>query len=108
MTDYRYKVYIIDLGKGVLKVRKFQERNPQYVEGKPCVYVGSTGRSVEERFQQHKRGYKANSLARRYGKRLRYSDMKKIRPRKTSRSIERKEHGVAADLQAQGWGVWWN
>jgi len=108
MSDYHYRVYIIDLSKGVLSKRKFLERNPQYIEGKPCVYVGSTGKPVEQRYSEHKTGYKANALATRYGKRLRLADMRGIRPRRSSRAIERKEHEVAAALQARGWAVWWN
>ena len=34
------------------------------------VYVGETGLSAEERFQNHKQGYKANRYAKRYGVRL--------------------------------------
>jgi hypothetical protein len=108
MPVYRYRVYIIDLSKGVLRSKKFMERNPQYVEGKPCVYVGKTGKPVEVRFREHKSGYKANAFARRHGKRLRLGDMRGIRPRRTSASIERKECEVATALQAKGWGVWWN
>ena len=108
MTEYRYRVYIIDLNKDVLQSRKFRDRNPDYIEGKPCVYVGSTGKPVEERFNQHKEGYKANSFAKRYGKRLRYNDMRGIPPQDSSDSIEKKEHEVAVELQAKGWGVWWN
>lgn len=56
MSKYQYRVYIIELAKGVLQKRKFRERNPQYIEGKPCVYVGSTGKPVEQRFQEHVTG----------------------------------------------------
>jgi len=105
---YRYRVYIIDLKKSVMKDRRFRERNPQYREGAPCVYVGSTGRPVDVRFQQHLADYKANRYARDYGKRLRTGDMKAIRPRRTSGSIVRKECQVAQELQERGWGVWWH
>jgi hypothetical protein len=107
MTEYRYRVYIIDLSKVVLHSKKFMARNPHYVEGKPCVYVGKTGKPVEERFREHKSGYKANKFARRHGKRLRLGDMRSIRPRRTSASIKRKECEVATALQEKGWGVWW-
>lgn len=108
MCQYHYRVYIIELKKTVLEGRRFLERNPQYEEGKPCVYVGSTGKTVEQRFEEHRVGYKANRYAKKYGKRLRHGDMRSIRPRKKSRSIEQKEHEVARELQARGWGVWWN
>ena len=104
---YKYRVYIIDLNKKVLGVTKFNERNPDYRPGKPCVYVGSTGIGVEERFGQHKAGYKSNRYANKFGRRLRFNDMKAIRPRKTRVAIEKKEAEVAMELQSRGWAVWW-
>ena len=111
---YTYRVYIVDLEKAVLGLKKFKSRNPNYQEGKPCVYVGSTGIDVEERFRQHVCGTKSkkgkslsNKYAKKYGKRLRYNDMNIIRPRKTRASIERKEADVAMELQSRGWAVWW-
>ena len=111
---YTYRVYIVDLKKAVLGLKKFTARNPDYQEGKPCVYVGSTGINVEERLKQHLRGKKpkkgkslSNRYVKEYGKRLRYNDMKKIRPRKTRLSIEKKEAEVAKELQSKGWAVWW-
>ena len=111
--SYTYRVYIIDLKKTVLKCPKFKARNPKYKEGKPCVYVGSTGINTEERFKQHVYGKKSkkgkslsNKYAKKFGKKLRYKDMKKIRPRKTRTSIELNEEGVAIELQSRGWAVW--
>ena len=111
---YTYRVYIVDLKIAVLGVKKFKARNPNYQEGKPCVYVGSTGISVEERFKQHVCGKKSkkgkdlsNRYVKKYGKRLRYNDMEKIRVRKTRLSIEKKEAEVATELQSKGWAVWW-
>ena len=104
---YTYRVYIIDLKKTVLDCSRFKTRNPNFKEGKPCVYVGSTGIDVEKRFEQHKAGYKSNRYAKKYGRRLRYRDMSCIRPRKTRASIEQKEAEVAEQLQQKGWAVWW-
>lgn len=39
---HNYRVYIIDLTKAVLKSGRFRTANPDYKDGKPCVYVGST------------------------------------------------------------------
>lgn len=39
----------------------------ELAEGKHGLYVGMTGRTPEERYCQHKRGYKASHWARRYG-----------------------------------------
>jgi hypothetical protein len=112
--SYRYRVYIIDLKKSVLKHQRFLARNPNYLQGKPCVYVGSTGISIDVRFKQHVCGKQSktgrdlsNKYAKKFGKRLRHNDMKKIRPRKTRTSIEKKEAQVAKELQLRGWAVWW-
>ena len=35
----KYYVYVINLDKEILKIKKFKDKNPDYVEGKPCVYV---------------------------------------------------------------------
>ncbi len=66
----RYNIYVIELDKAVLKKKKFFEANPQYDGKKPCVYVGTTSRTPEERFEQHKRGYKSAQYAKKYGIRV--------------------------------------
>ena len=39
-------------------------------KGRECYYVGMTGLPVEERFANHKRGYKGASVVQRYGMEL--------------------------------------
>ena len=58
-----HNIYVIELDKEILQLKKFREANPDYQEGKPCVYVGMTGKTPTERFEQHKEGYKANNYA---------------------------------------------
>lgn len=108
VMQYRYRVYIIDLKKAVLKSGRFRAANTDYIEGKPCVYVGSTAMEPANRLEQHLMGYRSNTFARKYGRRLRENDMRGIRPRKSRESIERKEAETAAALRAKGWGVWSN
>lgn len=36
----RYHVYVIELSKDVLDEPRFRRSNPDYIEAKPCVYVG--------------------------------------------------------------------
>jgi hypothetical protein len=36
-------------------------------KGRECFYVGMTGLPVDERFRNHKRGYKGSSVVRKYG-----------------------------------------
>ena len=47
-----------------------QAINPRRDAKKPCVYVGMTGLTPAERFENHKHGIKASSLVKRYAIRL--------------------------------------
>ena len=38
-----HNVYVVELHPDVLYEGKFRKSNPDYVPGKPCVYVGMTG-----------------------------------------------------------------
>ena len=44
--------------------------NPNYITGKPCVYVGMTGLDPDIRFDKHKAGIQSNRYVRDYGLRL--------------------------------------
>ncbi len=65
-----HNIYVIELDKEVLKKKKFREANPDYVDSSPCVYVGMTSKSPEERFKQHKEGHKAARIVKQFGTRL--------------------------------------
>src|SRR5437773_9055081 len=93
-------IYVIKLSKGVLKKKKFVERNPNYDGSKWCVYVGLTGRSPEERFAQHKAGVKSCSYVKRFGKRL-IPGLGR-RTRKGHRKALRLERELAARLRDEG------
>jgi len=62
-----YHVYVIELSKDVLYEGRFMKANPDYVLGKPCVYVGMTGLNPDVRFDKHKAGIQSN----RYAKKIR-------------------------------------
>ena len=66
----QHNIYVIELDRAVLKEKKFLDANPKFDENKPCVYVGMTGLTLEVRFDQHKRGYRSNKYAKKYGIRL--------------------------------------
>ena len=102
MSNY---VYVVDLKRSVMQDGKFAGKNPQYIEGKPCVYVGMTGLTPEERFRNHMRGHRASKYVYRYGKRLR-EDLSE-RPISRAKAEER-ERELAAELRAKGWAVWQN
>lgn len=100
-----YHVYVIELSKDVLYESKFKKCNPDYVPGKPCVYVGMTGLDPDVRFDKHKAGIQSNRYAKEYGLRLRpelyevYNPM----PYDGARDME-VELGIA--LREAGYGVW--
>lgn len=104
-SQVRHNVYVIELSKDVLNEHKFRKRNPGYVKGKPCVYVGMTGLTPENRFLKHKEGIKSNVYAQRYGIRLLPSLYEKYNPMLFDVAKE-KEFALALELQKAGYGVW--
>lgn len=100
-------LYVIRLDDAVLQKRKFRERNPGYQPGKPCVYVGQTALNPDDRFQQHKDGYKASPIAKKYGKYLMRKRYERLNPVPAAEAEDREE-ALASALQRKGYGVWWN
>ena len=50
MARPHHNVYVVELSSEVLREAKFRRCNPDYVDGKPCVYVGMTGLDPDLRF----------------------------------------------------------
>lgn len=100
-----HNVYVIELDPSVLADRRFRARNPNYVDGMPCVYVGMTGLPVQERFANHRAGYKSNRYVRRYGRRLlpQLYECFNPMPYAAARQMERE---LADELQEKGYAVW--
>jgi hypothetical protein len=98
-------VYVIELSDAVWNVSRFRRSNPDYLLGKPFVYVGMTGLDPDVRFDKHKAGIQSNAFARDYGLRLlpalytMYNPM----PYDAARDME-VELGIA--LREAGYGVW--
>ncbi len=65
-----HNVYVVLLDPAVGKLRKVRAENPERDPKKPCVYIGMSGLTPEERFANHKAGIKDASLVKRYGLRL--------------------------------------
>ncbi|MFM8715607.1 MAG: DUF3293 domain-containing protein [Spartobacteria bacterium] len=100
-----YCIYVIRLESEVRKAKRFREANPLASEDAECLYVGMTACSAEERFNQHKHGYKACSFVRRYGLSL-FTELfpqPDLLPVKAARRLET-EH--AESLRKQGYAVW--
>jgi len=100
-----------DEGKSVLDDRRFMARNPHYrhriLFRKPCVYVGQTALDPEERFRQHKSGYKACRIAKKYGTDLMKKAYRDLNPVPASEAVEQ-ERALALRLRRKGYAVWWN
>lgn len=65
-----HHVYVVLLDQKAGQDRKIIAANPKRDQSKPCVYVGMTGLTPEERFHNHKTGIKASRAVRRFGVRL--------------------------------------
>jgi hypothetical protein len=106
-TNKRFSVYVIGLDETVLQHKKFLEANPGYKPGKSCVYVGMTARTPQERFQQHKSGYKSGKFVKRYGLHLRKRLYEKYNPL-TYEEAQKLEVALARKLREKGYAVWQN
>jgi hypothetical protein len=103
----RHNVYVIELSSDVLYEPKFKKANPDYMQGKPCVYVGMTGHDPDTRFDQHKAGIKANKFAHKYGMRLMPEIYEKLNPMPYG-DAQYMEVDLAIRLREAGYGVWQN
>ena len=104
----RYFVYVIELDPKVADLRKFRGKNPHYIKGNGCVYIGQTAKNPELRFEQHKEGYKSNKYARIYGIQLRYDLFEKYNPIPRRKDAIQIEHMLALELRKKQFGVWYN
>lgn len=100
-----YHVYVIELSKDVLHEGKFRKCNPDYVQGKPCVYVGMTGLDPDVRFDKHKAGIQSNRYVRDYGLRLLPDLFEGFNPMSYDEACAR-EIDIGIDLRSAGFGVW--
>jgi hypothetical protein len=99
--------YVIDLKTPDNRQLRFRAANPEYVAGKPCVYVGVTYLTAQERFDQHMDGIHSARIVRGYGKHVRSRDCRMLRTMTRARA-ERREAASTAQLRQRGWGVWSN
>jgi hypothetical protein len=97
-------VYVVLLDPAVAKIRKVRADNPDRDRKKPCVYVGMTGLTPEERFANHKAGIKDASLVKRYGVRLMPELYEHLNPMPYE-AAARMEMDLAEDLRRAGYTV---
>ena len=104
----KYFIYVIELDPKVADLRKFRQKNPNYIKGNGCVYIGQTAKNPELRFEQHKEGYKSNKYAKYYGVRLRPDIYDKYNPIPSRKDAEHLEEYLGKELREKGIGVWLN
>ena len=97
-------VYVVLLDPAVGRLRKVRALNPHRNPKKPCVYVGMTGLTPEERFANHKAGIKAASIVKRYGIRLLPELYEHLNPMPFDAAAQM-EQDLAEDLRRAGYTV---
>lgn len=102
-ANKRFSVYVIELHPNVLEHKRFMKKNPQHILGKPCIYVGMTGLSIEQRYANHERGHQSNIAP--YVVRLIPELYQSLNPMayEIACGIEVQ---LANKLRAEGYGVW--
>jgi predicted GIY-YIG superfamily endonuclease len=100
-----HRVYVIELSPEVLQHKRFRDKNPNHDTAKPCVYVGMTGLSVEQRLANHRAGIKSSGFVSRYGVRLLphlYDGLDAM----TFQAAAEAEKRLAEQLRHEGYAVW--
>jgi predicted GIY-YIG superfamily endonuclease len=91
-----FRVYVIELDDAA---------GPRARAELPCVYVGQTADTPEERFAEHKSGHHASRHVKRHGIRLRpdlYATLPLVPTREQAEELERR---VAEELARRGYTV---
>ena len=102
--EQHHNVYVVLLEPAVGKLRKVRAENPQRDPKQPCVYVGMTGLTPQERFANHKAGIKAASAVTRYGIRLLPELYAHLNPMPYAAAAQM-EVDLAEDLRRAGYTV---
>jgi len=105
--DGHHNVYVIELNKSVMNNYKFKGANQGCDLLKPCVYIGITGLTPEERFENHKMGYKSSYYPHRYGERLLPDFYEYLNPMSYDMAVKM-EKELANGFRLQGSAVWQN
>jgi hypothetical protein len=102
--EHHHNVYVVLLDAAAARLRAVRSANPNRNPKKPCVYVGMTGLTPEERFANHKQGLKAASVVQRYGLRLMPEVYAHLNPMPFE-AAARMEQDLAEDLRREGYTV---
>lgn len=96
-----HNVYVVELDPEVGTVKRVMAANPDAEPSARCFYVGMTGLSPGERFENYRCGYKANSVVRRCGRALCPELYEELNPIPYERAAEM-ERQLAAQLRKIG------
>lgn len=116
MPKTLYRIYVIELSKRVYTENaKFRKANPQFNGVLECLYVGMTSKTPQERFKQHKTGYKSKKgikisspIVEKYGLYLRPSLFNHIDPFLTRKEALIAEKEITQELRRERYAVWSN
>jgi predicted GIY-YIG superfamily endonuclease len=103
-NGFRHSVYVVLLGSEAADDPRILADNPQRDPAKPCLYVGMTGLTPEQRFHNHKNGIKSARAVKRYGVKLLPAlyDCFNPMPFEAACQMERE---LADELRSQGYTV---
>ncbi len=99
-----HNVYVVLLNPAVGRLKEVRVENPKREAEKPCVYVGMTGLTPEERFANHKAGIKDAPFVKRYGIRLLPELYAHLNPMPFEAAAQM-EKDLAEDLRRTGYTV---
>ena len=100
-----HHVYVVELHRDVLYEGKFRKANPDFIDGKPCVYVGMTGLDPDIRFDKHKAGIQANAYVTKFGQKL-LPDLYEAYNPMSYEEARTMEVEIGIKLREAGFGVW--
>lgn len=103
-----FSVYVIRLTKEALKKPKFAKANPDYDRRKPCVYVGSTALTSEQRYCNHVTNKTGSNWVKDFHDGLHQTLTDKRPKYATRKEAEFAEFVLAMRLRNRGYGVWTN
>ena len=101
---HHHNVYVVLLVPQVAKLRKVKLENPDRHPDKPCIYVGMTDLTPEDRFANHKAGKQSARVVREFGVRLLPEMYAHLNPMPFDAAVIM-ERELAEDFRRQGYTV---
>jgi predicted GIY-YIG superfamily endonuclease len=95
---------VVLLDPGAWRLASVRAASPRRHRGEPCVYVGMTGLTPEERFANHQQGIKAAAVVQRHGVRLLPELYAHLNPMPYEAAVAM-ERDLAEDLRRAGYTV---